>query len=94
MKADGPVGDADDEAAATHGTFTVAFRLMPAHALQAERFDFGRDLVLRLSMLLPDEMRCYEAFAGIDELNLNFMAWKAALGILIPDVLELLGSTR
>lgn len=77
-------------AATLAGTLNVGFRLMSPAALDATKFEFGRDIVLYLHELLPHKFSGYGRFDKPEEFCLNIFAWTAALRILLPDVLQTL----
>ena len=72
------------------GTLGIGFRLMTQAALDAPKFEFGRDTVLYLHELLPNKFNGYGRFDKPEEFCLNVLAWTAALRILLPDVLQTL----
>ncbi len=72
------------------GTLSVGFRLMTLAALEAPKFEFGRDTVLHLHELLPDKLNGYGRFTTPEEFCLNILAWTVSLCILLPDVLQTL----
>ena len=75
---------------ALEGTMGIGFRLMTPAALDAPKFEFGRDTVLYLHELLPNKFNGYGRFDKPEEFCLNILAWTAALRILLPDVLQTL----
>jgi hypothetical protein len=72
------------------GNMSVGFRLMRPTALRASKFEFGRDVVIRLQELLPNKFNGYGRFENSQEFCLNILAWTTALGILLPDALQTL----
>ena len=72
------------------GTMGFGFRLISPEAFHAPRFVFGRDLVIQLAELLPSRMESYGAFEGPEDVCLNYLAWRAALQMVLSDAISVL----
>lgn len=77
---------------AFEGSLGIGFMLASPTALAAPTFDFKAGTVVHLHELLPSKFNGYGRFSDREEFCLNVLAWKAALRILLPDVLHPLRS--
>jgi hypothetical protein len=87
------VSSAPAKSRAFEGSLSVGFRLMTRAALEALKFEFGRDTVMHLHELLPNKFNGYGRYTAPEEFCLNILAWTAALRILLPDALQTLRVT-
>lgn len=72
------------------GRLSVGFRLVEREALEAPVYQRDRQIVVRLSNLLPNEFNDYGLFEGREEFSLNVLAWEKAVEVIVPDALNIL----
>jgi len=72
------------------GSIGMGFRLTSPKAIHATRFQSEEYVVVNLQALLPQDFADYGRFNNDKELSLNVLAWLAALGVLMPEVLRVL----
>ena len=74
----------------TDGSVGMGFRITSPDALTANEYESSKYVVAHLYTLLPNEFFDYGRFNSRDELCLNILAWRAALQVLLPAVLQVL----